>query len=257
MKTYIDLAIKAARSAGKIIREDFGKRPDVNFKGRIDPVTETDLKAERAIVSLIRKECPSHAILAEEEGHNKRNSDYLWIIDPMDGTTNFTHGYPFVCTSIALQHAGDLVLGVVFDPLRDELFVAEKGKGAKLNGSPIRVSQEGSMERSLLCTGFPYNIREKVRDNFENFSKLCLSVQGVRRDGSAAIDLCYVAAGRFEGFWERDLKPWDTAASTIIVREAGGLITDYRGNDYNPFLKEIVASNGKIHKDMLRIIQPT
>jgi myo-inositol-1(or 4)-monophosphatase len=254
MKSYVSLAVRAARAAGKIIKEDFGTRSPVDFKGRINPVTETDLKAERVITSLVRAECPSHNILAEEEKHGRLSSSYLWIIDPLDGTVNFTHGYPFISVSIALQHREELILGVVFDPIHNELFVGEKGKGAMLNGTPVHVSNETSLEKSLLCTGFPYSIREDPSDNFENFRKFCLSAQGVRRAGSAALDLCYVAMGRLEGFWERTLKPWDTAAAALILREAGGLLTDYSGNDYNPFLEELVATNGRIHEDMLRII---
>ena len=256
MNNYTKLAIKAARGGGAIIARDFGKRPVMHLKDRINPVTETDLEAEQTIVSIIRRAFPSHSILAEEKEQAPRTSEYLWIVDPLDGTTNFSHGYPVVAVSIALLRGDELLLGVVWDPLRRDMFTAEKRKGATLNGDPIRVSDISSMEASLLCTGFPYSIKENRGDNFDNFERFSVRAQGVRRDGSAALDLCYVAAGRFDGFWERTLKPWDTAASIIMLREAGGSATDYAGNEYNPFLDELVASNGIIHDEMLRVIRP-
>lgn len=252
IKEYIEIAARAARAAGEIISRDFGKRLPVGFKDRGNPVTETDLQAERAITSILSKEFPAHDIMTEESAQSARGSEFLWIIDPMDGTTNFTHGYPCVSVSIALTRAGELLLGVVFDPLHDELFSAEKGVGSTMNEATLRVSAISSIEESLLCTGFPYRLREEPADNFEIFQKLSLLAQGVRRDGSAALDLCYVAAGRFDGFWERGLRPWDTAAGTLILREAGGSATDYAGGAYQPFLNEIVASNSLIHGEMLR-----
>jgi myo-inositol-1(or 4)-monophosphatase len=253
--TFTSVAERAARTAGAIILRDFGTRPDVTLKDRINPVTKTDLAAEDAVVSVIAKEFPEHDILAEEREQPTRSSDYLWIIDPLDGTTNFTHAYPLVCVSIALLRRNDIVSGVVYDPLHDELFVAEQGKGATLNGKPLKVSSIRSLEECLLCTGFPYSIRERPADNFRVFEKFSLVSQGVRRDGSAALDLCYLAAGRLDGFWERELRPWDTAAALLILRNAGGRATDYSGNEYNPFCEELVASNALIHDAMLDTIR--
>jgi len=252
MKNYMEIAVRAARAAGEIIARNFGKGMPVGFKDRGNPVTETDLQAERAITSILTKEYPAHDIMTEESAQSARASEYLWIIDPMDGTTNFTHGYPCVSVSIALQRIDEPLLGVVFDPLHDELFSAERGAGSRMNGAPLHVSAISSLDGSLLCTGFPYRLREEPADNFEIFQKLSLRAQGVRRDGSAALDLCYVAAGRFDGFWERGLRPWDTAAGALILRGAGGRATDYSGGVYHPFLNEIVASNGMIHDEMLR-----
>jgi myo-inositol-1(or 4)-monophosphatase len=244
--------MKAARAAGEIIARDFGKPQAACFKARTNPVTETDFSAERAILSVIRAEFPSHDILTEEEQQAPRGSEFLWIVDPMDGTVNFTHGYPCVSVSVALRRGTEIIAGAVLDPLRREMFLSEKGAGATVNGKPLRVSAMSSLEASLLCTGFPYRIREEPADNFTVFEKLSLLAQGVRRDGSAALDLCYVAAGRFDGFWERGLKPWDTAAGVLILREAGGRATDYAGHEFDPFVEEIIASNGLIHDAMLR-----
>ncbi len=249
---FMETAGRAARAAGGIIRQNFGKPMRVAFKDRANPVTEIDLKAEQTILAILSEECPTHAVMTEESTQPERRSEFLWIIDPMDGTTNFTHGYPCVSVSIALYRNNEPLLGVVFDPLHEEIFSAERGKGSRLNGAPLRVSATTSLERSLLCTGFPYKLREEPADNFEIFQRLSLPAQGIRRDGSAAIDMCYVAAGRFDGFWERGLKPWDTAAGILILEEAGGRATDYAGGAFQPFLREIVASNGLIHDEMLR-----
>lgn len=255
MKQYRDVAIRAARAAGSVIRRDFGRPRGIRFKAKMNPVTETDFNAERTILSILRAELPEHDVLSEESAQAPRGSEYLWIIDPMDGTTNFTHSYPFVCVSVALTRGEQPILGAVLDPLRDELFLAEKRRGATLNGERIRVSPVASLEESLLCTGFPYRLVEEPADNFEIFERLSLQAQGVRRDGTAALDLCYVAAGRFDGFWERELKPWDTAAALLILEEAGGKATDYSGNRFNPFLREIAASNGRIHAQMLKLLR--
>jgi myo-inositol-1(or 4)-monophosphatase len=251
---FMEIAVRAARAAGNIIKHDFGKPMKIAFKDRANPVTETDLKAERAILAILSKECPAHTVVTEESAQPERISEFLWIIDPLDGTTNFTHGYPCVAVSVALYRNNEPLLGVVFDPLHDEMFCAERGKGSRLNGAPLRVSATPSLEKSLLCTGFPYKLREEPADNFEIFRKLSVLAQGIRRDGSAAIDICYVAAGRFDGFWERGLKPWDTAAAVLILEEAGGRATDYSGGAFQPFLNEIAASNGLIHDDLLRVL---
>jgi myo-inositol-1(or 4)-monophosphatase len=253
-KDFLETAVRAARAAGDIIKQDFGKPMDIAFKDRVNPVTETDLKAERAILTIVNEACPTHAVMAEESAQAESGAEYLWIADPMDGTTNFTHGYPCVAVSIALYHNNKPLVGVVFDPLHDELFAAEKGKGSSLNGAPIRVSATTSLEKSLHFTGFPYNLREEQADVFPIFEKLSLLTQGIRRDGSAAIDICYVAAGRFDAFWEQSLRPWDTAAGLLILEEAGGRATDYSGNAFNPFLREVVVSNSLIHDEMLRVM---
>ncbi|MCX6354073.1 MAG: inositol monophosphatase family protein [Candidatus Aureabacteria bacterium] len=255
-QSFIETAIRAARAAGSVIRADFGKPRGVRFKAKTNPVTDTDLNAEKAILSILRAEAPSHDLLTEESIQAPRRSEYLWIIDPLDGTVNFTHSYPFLCVSIALTYRDDPVLGVVLDPLRDEIFLSGKGGGATLNGEPIHVSRASTLDESLLCTGFPYTIKEKPADTFQIFERLSLRAQGVRRDGTAALDICYVAAGRLDGFWERNLCPWDTAAGMLILAESGGRMTDFSGNPFNPFLKEIVASNGQIHDQMVSLITP-
>lgn len=254
MNNFMETALRAVRAAGNVVKQDFGKPMRVAFKDRANPVTETDLKAERTILAILSEECPGHAVMTEESAQPECSSEFLWIVDPMDGTTNFTHGYPCVSVSIALYRNDEPLIGVVFDPLHDELFSAGRGRGSRLNGGPLRVSAAPSLEKSLLCTGFPYRLREEPGDNFEIFRKLSVMAQGIRRDGSAALDLCYVAAGRFDGFWERGLQPWDTAAGVLILDEAGGRATDYRGGAFQPSLNEIVASNGLIHGELLRAI---
>lgn len=256
MKRYLDTALAAARAAGAVIRRDFGRPSGVSFKARMNPVTETDLAAERAVIAVIAEAFPSHDILTEESAQAPRRSEYLWIIDPMDGTVNFTHGYPCVCASVGLMRGDELLAGAVYDPLHDELFAAEKEKGATLNGSPLRVSAVASLGGSLLCTGFPYRLVENPGDTFTVFERMSLLVPGIRRDGSAALDVCYVAAGRFEGFWERELRPWDTAAGVLILREAGGRATDFSGREFEPFMVEIAATNGLIHDEMLSVLRP-
>jgi len=255
MKFFVEVAVRAAREAGAIIRRDFGRPSGVSFKARMNPVTETDLAAERAVVSVLAREFPSHDILTEESAQAPRRSEYLWVIDPMDGTVNFTHNYPCVCSSVGLMRGDEIIAGVVFDPIHDELFAAGKGNGATLNGSPLRVSSVPSLEGSLLCTGFPYRLVENPGDTFRVFERISLMVQGVRRDGSAALDICYVAAGRFEGFWERELRPWDTAAGVLILREAGGRATDFSGREFDPFMPEIAATNTLVHEEMLRVFR--
>ena len=218
-------------------------------------MTDADHAAEQCIIDYIRKEFPNHRFLAEERGQVERSpSPYLWVIDPLDGTTNFAHGYPAYCVSIGLEYEGHCVLGVVFDPSRNELFTATHGGGARLNGQPIRVSSTSSLEKSLLVTGFAYDIREAKRNNLDHFVKFALKAQGLRRTGSAALDLCYIAAGRFDGFWEVRLNPWDMAAGSVLVREAGGQLTNFSGHDLSIYGQELVASNGQIHQAMLAVL---
>jgi myo-inositol-1(or 4)-monophosphatase len=179
---------------------------------------------------------------------------YRWVIDPLDGTTNFAHGFPAYCVSIGLEYRGEVILGAVLDPTRDELFVGETGRGAFLNGKPLRVSATPTVNAALLVTGFAYDIRKSQENNLDHFSRFALRAQGVRRTGAAALDLCYVAAGRFDGFWELKLQPWDTAAGLVILREAGGRATDFKGNPYSIYEPSIVATNGLIHEAMLKIL---
>ncbi len=254
MKDFMKLASEAARQAGKVLREGLGKRKRIEYKGEINLVTEIDRRAERVITKLIRASYPEHAILAEEGESKKGRTGYKWIIDPLDGTTNYAHGYPCFCSSIALEQEGKIILGVVYDPLRDELFSAEKAKGAHLNGKRISVSSTGRLIRSLLATGFTYDIKRDQR-NLKHFRNFILSSQAIRRDGSAALDLCYLGAGRFDGFWELKLSAWDVAAGALIVEEAGGKVTDFRGGKFSIYSREILASNGRIHQEMIGILQ--
>ncbi len=253
----LDFAIQTAHDAGRVLAEKFGRASlAVTRKGDIDIVTEADLAAERLIVERIRSYHPRHAILTEEAGdagNMETAAEYKWVVDPLDGTTNYAHGYPAFCVSIALEREGEIVLGVVHDPTRGETFAAERGEGATLNGRPIRVSEVEDMNRALVCTGFPYDVR--TRSEFaRHFHNFIMHAQGVRRDGSAALDLAYVACGRFDGFWEEGLKPWDVAAGKIIVEEAGGRITRYDDTPFDIYTPPVVATNGILHGEMLRVL---
>lgn len=250
----LNFAINAAREAGKIIAEKYGRGVQIHNKGTIDLVTEADLAAEKIIIECISSYYPRHAILAEESGKSAHDNEYKWLIDPLDGTTNFAHSYPCFCVSIALEHKGVLKIGVVYDPLRDELFAAEHGEGATLNNKKIRVSETDTIERSLLCTGFPYNIRERGAAYVEPFINFLMKAQAVRRDGSAALDLAYVACGRFDGFWEGGLNPWDMAAGILLIEEAGGRVSSFNGSQYDIYNPPIVASNGLIHDVMIGVL---
>jgi len=255
MNPYKLLAIQAARKAGNVLKKRLGRKRTVRFKGAVNLVTEMDILSEKIIVGEIEKRFPDHAILAEERPATEKASRFLWIIDPLDGTTNYAHGFPIFSVSIALAKDEEVVLGVVYDPTRDELFAAEKGKGARLNGRRIRVSSESNLSRSLLATGFPYDLRESKINNFDHFHNFAVRAQAVRRAGSAALDLCYVAAGRFDGFWEMKLGPWDIAAGSLMVAEGGGKVTNFLGRSLNLSGKHVLASNGKIHAAMLRIVR--
>ncbi len=234
--------------------EKYGRGVQIHNKGAIDLVTEADLAAEQLIIERIRSYYPRHAILAEESGKSEHQNEFKWLIDPLDGTTNFAHNYPCFCVSIALEHEGVLKIGVVYDPLRDELFAAEKGEGATLNSKKIRVSETDRIERSLLCTGFPYNIRERGASYVEPFINFLMQAQAVRRDGSAALDLAYIACGRFDGYWEGGLNPWDMAAGILLIEEAGGRITSFDGSKYDIYNPPIIASNGLIHDVMMSVL---
>lgn len=255
MAEFLSVARDAAIKAGRLLRANINGTRTVSYKGRINLVTEMDRMSEQVIVSTILSAFPDHGILAEEEARIKNSSKFTWIIDPLDGTTNYAHGYPCFSVSIALMHEPDIILGVVYDPMRDELFHAEKGRGAFLNNRQIRVSSTESLIQSLLSTGFPYDRTESSVNNVEYFVALLMASQEVRRDGSAALDLCSVAAGRFDGFWELKLQPWDVAAGSLVVLEAGGVVSDISGTGFDIYKQEIVASNGLIHSHMLNVIK--
>ena len=255
----LNFAIQTARDAGHILTARLGRALQVSNKGDIDLVTEADLASEKLIIERIRSHYPRHTILAEESGSTEgsvtgeESSEWKWIIDPLDGTTNYAHGYPCFCVSIGVECAGQLEIGVIYDPMRDEMFATERGRGATLNERPIRVSQVSELNSAMLCTGFPYNVRE--RPNFaKEFANFTMNVQAVRRDGSAALDLAYVACGRFDGFWEDGLNPWDVAAGVLIIEEAGGRVTNYEGERLDVYTAKVLASNGLIHDSMRSIL---
>jgi myo-inositol-1(or 4)-monophosphatase len=266
MKKIVKVGRQAALAAGAVLRLNYLKPHDVHLKGIIDPVTESDLQAQEIIIALIRQHFPEHGFLAEEvldEGAKEPSprpspqpsSTQRWIIDPLDGTVNYAHGFPMFCVSIAFEAAGVLEYGVIYDPLRDELFEATRGGGARLNGQAIQVSQTKGMDRALLATGFPYDIRERLPETAARLSNMLALTQGVRRAGSAALDMAYVACGRFDGFYEENLKPWDTAAGLLIIEEAGGTITTFDGGPYTIFSPNIAASNGRLHAAMLEALK--
>ncbi|BCA55296.1 Inositol-1-monophosphatase [Nitrospira sp. KM1] len=252
----MSVAVAAARKAGALLQDYAETGFRIEHKNPINLVTDADHAAEQCIIDCIHAHFPSHGILAEERGSATRtDSRYRWIIDPLDGTTNFAHHFPMYAVSIGIEYDEQGQVGVVFDPTRDELFTATAGGGARLNGRPVWVSDTHVLDRALLVTGFAYNIRETPRNNLDHFSRFALRAQGLRRTGSAALDLSYVAMGRFDGFWEIQLSPWDMAGGTLILREAGGMITDLHGNPHSIHQPELVASNGLIHSAMLRVIK--
>jgi len=254
-------AITIAREAGELLRDLFPKPRDVGFKGKINLVTDADRAAEELILGRIARAFPGYAVLAEESsGGRVPRPDpmprHLWLVDPLDGTTNYAHGLPIYAVSIGLLVEGAPTLGVVYDPSRGELFHGGVGLGAYLNDRPVRVSAEADLERSILATGFPYDLRVSADNNLEHFTRFSYASQAIRRLGSAALDLCYVTCGRLDGFWELKLHPWDTAAAAAFIPEAGGRISDYSGGPFDVFGLETVASNGLIHEPMLRVISP-
>jgi myo-inositol-1(or 4)-monophosphatase len=250
-----DCAIRVAREAGALLQCFRRGSFEIGFKGKVDLVTEADQASERLITESILSAFPRDGILAEEGTVRGSESGMSWIIDPLDGTTNFSHGFPVYSVSIGLQQEGVMIFGAVYDPTRDEMFLTSREGRPSLNGSPIEVSKTDSLERSLLVTGFPYDVRTSVRNNLDYFSRFTLEAQAVRRTGSAALDLCYVASGRFDGFWELKLHPWDTAAGWLIVSQAGGCVTDLEGNPFNLESDAILASNGLIHQAMIDTIR--
>jgi myo-inositol-1(or 4)-monophosphatase len=257
MVGFLDAAWEAANGAGEIIRANWQQPKTIGYKGAIDLVTSVDRECEQTIVGVIRRKFPSHSILAEEETRLEvAESRFRWIIDPLDGTTNFAHGYPQFCVSIALEENAQVVLGLVYDPLRVERFSAVRAEGATLNGKPIRCSAVNQLDKALLATGFPYDRRDHADFYLSYFKAFMTRCQGIRRNGSAALDLCYVACGRLDGFWELKLKPWDTAAAALIVSEAGGKLSDFSGRPFSIWGNETVASNGSIHNEMIGVMKP-
>jgi myo-inositol-1(or 4)-monophosphatase len=253
----LNLAVETALEAGRFLKMNVGKIKSIERKAgqETNLVTEIDKNAEELIISKIRRRFPHHDFLGEESGSHAAKSDHKWIIDPLDGTTNFTHGLPIYCVSIGLEVAGEMKLGVVYDPNQEELFAAERGNGAWMNNKRLRVSKTSTLIESLIVTGFPYDIKEDPFNATEHFRNFLMSAQAVRRLGSAALDLCYVAAGRFDGYWEVTLNPWDMAGGLVMLEEAGGKFTDFRGFPSSIYKPNTLASNGIIHQQMVDVLK--
>jgi len=251
--TYLPQIRQIAQQAGDLLMSHFGK-VEVEYKGEVDIVTKADRESETLIVGAIRKLWPGHDITGEEGTNTKTGSDFRWYIDPLDGTTNFAHGYPVFCVSIALEHRNERIAGVVYDPTRREMFAAEKGSGAELNGRPIHVSKIRDLSECIVATGFPSQKRHR-NPNIHFYHQITMKTHGIRRAGSAAMDLAYVACGRFDGYWELNLNPWDTAAGVLIVQEAGGLVTDFWNAPFDIASKEVLAGNPAIHPALMQEIQ--
>ncbi|MBN2124245.1 MAG: inositol monophosphatase [Deltaproteobacteria bacterium] len=247
----MEVAGRAAGEAGRILRAMFGRAGRIMKKGEIDLVTEADLHSEKVILEIIAEAFPGDTVVTEEAGVQERFSERVWLIDPLDGTTNFAHSFPFFAVSIALEVEKETVLGLVYNPWLEERFEAGRDAGALLNSEPIGVSGISLLGDALVATGFPYDIHQNPDRVIDLFRRMVVRAQGVRRPGAAAIDLCYVAAGRLDGFWEQGLKPWDTAAGALIVKEAGGVLSTFEGQSYSPYEKSIVASNGLIHQEIV------
>ncbi len=250
-----DIILEAARAGGKILMRKFGRVDTIEHKGEVDLVTEADREAEAAIVASLRRVFPLHDVLAEESDYGHSTSRYRWIIDPLDGTTNYAHGLPWFAVSIALEVEGTITHGAVFHPAHDEFFYAEKGEGAWLNDIPLRVSNIARLDRGLIATGFPYDRKTSAVNNLDHFARFQQCAQACRRAGAASLDLANTAAGRLDGCWEMKLKPWDVAAGKILVEEAGGRITDFDGNPFDIYNKECLASNGFIHDEMIALLR--
>jgi myo-inositol-1(or 4)-monophosphatase len=252
-RDWLAAARETARAAGDVLMEHFGRALDVRKKGAIDLVTQADLAAEAVVLARLQAAFPEHGFLLEETGARAGSGDCTWVIDPLDGTTNFVHGYPPFCVSVGLMRGEEPVLGVVYAPALGEEFWAVRGGGAWRNGAPVRVSTRDSLRESMLATGFPYDVQTAADDVVPLFAAFLRRAQAIRRDGSAALDLCYVAMGRFDGFWERRLRPWDTAAGAAILAEAGGRLSRFDGGPFSIHVPEVVASNGRIHAEMLAV----
>lgn len=257
VRNYLDVAVQAARAAGRLQRERLWSDYSVEFKGEKNLVTEVDKLSEDLVVGRLRESCPGCDVLAEESGLRSHGSSLRWIIDPLDGTTNYAHGFPWFAVSIALEISGEVQLGVIYHPVMDELFTAVRGEGARLNGKNISVSTRQPLKNCLLATGFPYDRTQFNENNFDHFENFQLAARAVRRAGAAALDLAYVAAGRLDGYWECKLNPWDVAAGMLLVREAGGIVTNHSGDNYVIGDHRILASNRIIHNEMLQVLSLT
>ena len=252
MNLFLEVAIETAREAGGILLTEFDRPVKISYKGEVDLVTQADKRSEQAIVARLRSHFPKHGIVAEEGGGTDGESPFRWHVDPLDGTTNFAHGYPCFAVSIGLEEAGDLIVGVIYQPVSGELFTAVKGEGAYLNQKKIQVSAIEKLATSLLATGFP-SVKRAQNPNIRYYWDFTLRSHGVRRDGSAALDLAAVACGRFDGFWEFGLHSWDVAAGVLLVREAGGTVTQFDGQPYRFGDRELLASNSKVHSEMKEV----
>jgi len=257
MGSYKEFAAELALEAGHFLKGKFHEAHNITYKGEIDLVTEADRGCEALLIARIEKAFPGHGILAEETRGAAEKNEHTWIIDPLDGTTNYAHHYPVFCVSIALQHHGEVIAGAICNPMMEELFVVEKGKGAFLNGKRLAVSVTADLTRGLLSTGFPYDIRVNPDNNINYFAAMAVRAQAIRRAGAAALDLAYVAAGRFDGFWELKLHPWDTAAGCLMVTEAGGVVTDLFGGPFDLYSPHVLATNGRIHAAMAEVLKGT
>lgn len=249
-----DVALRAAKEAGALLRQGLEQTRTIEYKGEKNLVTDMDRRSEETIAALVQRELPDHSLMSEEGTRLQGDSGYRWFVDPLDGTTNYAHGYPCFCVSIGVEKDGELMYGVVYDPTLEEWFTAEREAGAFLNGKRLRVSAVSKLSDALLATGFPPDVATAKENNLDHFADFMKRAQAVRRPGSAALDLCYVAAGRFDGFWELRLNPWDVAAGALMVTEAGGRVTDLQGRSLRLSTPRIVASNGLIHDEMLRVL---
>jgi len=257
MSKFLEIALDVAREAGKIQIKSLGKVIDIGYKGKgkNNVVTEVDKKCEAFIVKQIKKAFPDHAFLAEEGTAEDSKTPYKWIIDPLDGTVNYSHAHPVFAVSIGLEYKGKMIAGACYGPMLDEMYWAELGKGAYCNGKKIHVTKTSSLETAMVCTGFAYDVKTNPLNNLNNFSAFILKAQAVRRDGAAVLNICYTARGRYDGFWELYLNPWDVAAATLILTEAGGKVTKLDGSKYSVYGYETLCSNGKIHRAMIDVLK--
>lgn len=255
MKELKDFAVNLAQQAGGLLADKFNQPHEIQYKGEINLVTEADKMSEDLIIAAIIKSYPDHGILSEESPAYNSQAGLRWIVDPLDGTTNYAHGYPVFCVSVALEREGEIVLGVIYDPMREDLFIAERGGGAYLNGKRLNVSATATLSRSLLATGFPYDIRESADNNINHFKLMAMEAQAIRRAGSAALDIAYLACGRFDGFWELRLMPWDMAAACLMVQESGGVISNIAGDRWDIYSTDVLVSNGLIHEQMISVLK--
>ncbi|MGI6655596.1 MAG: inositol monophosphatase family protein [Desulfobulbus sp.] len=256
LRTLLTSACTAALDAGALIRSLYGRPHDIRLKGRIDLVTEADVASERAVLAALNRDTPTIPVMAEEAAPKQKiSSGQLWVVDPLDGTTNFAHGFPHFAVSIALLEANRPQIGVVYDPMRDELFCASRGGGTWLNGQTVTVTATRHLVEALVATGFPYEIKAALPFVMRTLSAMLAEVRDIRRAGAAALDLAYVACGRLDGFYEMNLQPWDTAAGWLLVEEAGGRISDFAGNPFSPFIPQTLASNSILHPELLRLLR--